>query len=97
MKQTILLSDWRDADERDDNDPPGCAADLSVADDAVRLEFHGPAEGGHVWIEFEAGRVRVHCYCRGVDEPVNVEIYPDRIEVDAVDYADPITFQGEQS
>ena len=69
----MILVPW---DDEDDTKP----VSYSVTQDpeAVNIDF----ETGHkVWIELEAGRIRVHCFHPGEDEPVNVEIYSDRIEV----------------
>jgi hypothetical protein len=87
MKNQHKLHDW-------DNPDQSTPAELSVEDDAIRANF--PEMGATVWIELQDGRLRVHCYHKGRDEPVNVEIYDDRIELDAEDYGDPVIFAGKR-
>ncbi|MFG5382881.1 hypothetical protein [Yoonia sp. R2-816] len=72
------LYDWQD-----DVDAEIIVA-LEVLPDRVDVIF--PEKEAHVWIEYEDGRIRVHCYHQGKDEPVNIEIHKDRIEIDTEDY-----------
>lgn len=71
------LHDW----EGIDGDPARYV--LRKEDDQISLYFD---TGACIWVEKQEGRIRVHCYCAGREEPINIEIYGDRVEVDMEDY-----------
>lgn len=75
--QADELHDWEGID------PEPARYVTTKEDDQVSLTFE---DGTTVWVEKQEGRIRVHCFCAAKDEPVNVEIYGDRIEVDLSDY-----------
>lgn len=75
--QAEELRDWEGVD------PEPSRYVTTKEDDQVSLTFE---DGTTVWVEKQEGRIRVHCFCAPKDEPVNVEIYGDRIEVDLSDY-----------
>lgn len=66
------LHDWQGID------PDPLHYVLTQEDDQIAVTFEDDTV---VWIEKEDGRIRVHCYRPGQDEPMNVEIYKDRMEV----------------
>lgn len=77
------LDDWRYYDGEDEvpRDPVSYQIEMTPA--RIYVEF---GSGESLWIEREEGRIRVHAYHPGRDEPVNVEIHKDRIEIDRHDY-----------
>jgi hypothetical protein len=70
------LEDWQDNGQ-------STTAEVTTQFDRIDIGF---GTGAHVWIEHEDGRIRVHCYHKGADSPLNVEIHEDRIEIDDHDY-----------
>lgn len=71
------LHDWDGIDP----DPMGYV--ITKEDEQVNVTFENNTK---VWIEKQDGRIRVHCFDPRRDEPVNIEIYPDHIEVDNEEY-----------
>lgn len=72
------LFDWQDTDLN-----KSMAYDVFSETDSIVIYF---TDGTQIWVERQDGRIRVHSFRPYKDEPVNVEIYSDRIEVDRHDY-----------
>lgn len=66
------LHDWQDNGQK-------TTAIVDQEPERIDIKF---GTGAELWIEYQDGRIRVHCYRVEEDEPVNVEIYSNRIEID---------------
>ena len=71
------LKDW------ENETAPSIEYVVETEPDQVNVVF---ADGTKVWIERQAGRIRVHCFDTEHETPVNVEIEPQLIRVDADEY-----------
>ena len=90
----IALKDWRlesPGEVLEAESPEELPVQIKVSDTEVRVTFnHGDKELERtVWIELEAGNVRVHAYNMSKDSPLNVDIpMQGEIRIDNHDYAD---------
>lgn len=75
-KKMLELHDWQDASQV-------TIGQMEIQDDRIDLMF---GTGVHVWIEYQDGRIRVHCYRPEKDEPVTVELRSSGIEIEHTDY-----------
>lgn len=65
---SIELQDWRQADGASVFSDP-IAGTLSIRPERIDIEF---PDGRSIWIEQEAGIIKVHGYATFADEPVNL-------------------------
>lgn len=74
---TMTLDDWQD----DRTNP--VRVRIETKPDRIDLSLE---DGRHVFLEWQDGVLRVHAYAPNREEPMNLEIHPDRVEIDDHDY-----------
>lgn len=56
---------------------------IKVKERAIFIRFDDERS---IWVEYEDGEIRVHCYDAESDSPLNVNISEDVVTVDSHDY-----------